>query len=316
MPELGAPESGWKRAGFPCLRRKNAGSGNAVCFFVCVTRSFGSVFFFEGLFYVNGKKVILAGSLALLVSMTLVGCGSGPAKTEYDPAAAISTGKLTGQTLRVYCGAGMQKPFQQIADAFRDETGCDVQVTYANAAQIQTQIKTTAEGDFFIAGSAQEIQPIKDYVAGSKPLVKHIPVLAVSQGNPKHIHSLKDLSQAGIRVVMGDPKATPIGKIAQKAFDDAGIFEALHIVSTTTTAPQMATLLALQEADAAIIWKENCENGVEVVPTEEMDAYGKTIPAAHLSFSKDNPAADAFAGFLDSEEVHAIWASFGYELVP
>lgn len=34
----------------------------------------------EGLFYVNGKKVILAGSLALLVSMTLVGCGSGPAE--------------------------------------------------------------------------------------------------------------------------------------------------------------------------------------------------------------------------------------------
>lgn len=37
----------------------------------------GACFWGEGLFYVNGKKVILAGSLALLVSMTLLGCGSG-----------------------------------------------------------------------------------------------------------------------------------------------------------------------------------------------------------------------------------------------
>ena len=43
--------------------------------------------------------------------------------------------------LSIYCGAGMQQPFQEIADAFQEETGCEMNVTYANAAQIQTQIR-------------------------------------------------------------------------------------------------------------------------------------------------------------------------------
>ena len=48
----------------------------------------------------------------------------------------------------------MTQPFTEIADAFTQATGCEMNVTYANAAQIQTQIKETQQGDFFIAGSA------------------------------------------------------------------------------------------------------------------------------------------------------------------
>ena len=47
---------------------------------------------------------------------------------------------LTGHTLMIYCGAGMAAPFQEIADAFKDATGCQVNATYANAGQIQSQI--------------------------------------------------------------------------------------------------------------------------------------------------------------------------------
>ena len=31
---------------------------------------------------------------------------------------------LTSHTLMIYCGAGMAAPFQEIADAFKDATGC------------------------------------------------------------------------------------------------------------------------------------------------------------------------------------------------
>ena len=33
----------------------------------------------------------------------------------------------------------MTKPFQEIADAFKAETGCEMDIAFANAAQIQTQ---------------------------------------------------------------------------------------------------------------------------------------------------------------------------------
>ena len=100
---------------------------------------------------------------------------------------------LTGHTLMIYCGAGMTKPFQEIADSFKAATGCEMNVTYANAGQIQSQITTSEEGDMFIAGSAEELKPVESYVSESKALVKHIPVLAVQSGNPKNITSLAGL---------------------------------------------------------------------------------------------------------------------------
>ena len=223
---------------------------------------------------------------------------------------------LTGQSLLIYCGAGMQEPFQVIAQTFQDLTGCEMNVTYANAAQIQTQIQQAQEGAYFIAGSADEVKPVSDYVADSVDLVKHIPVLAVAEGNPKNITGIADLANADIVTVTGDAESTPIGKIAVKAFSDFGITDQVNLAATTTTAPQLATLIALGEADAAIIWKENCNvDGVEICESGDMDAYVKTIPAARLSFSDGDQAADVFGDFLATDTAREIWTSFGYELV-
>jgi len=232
--------------------------------------------------------------------------------------AAVSTSAtpdLSGQSLLVYCGAGMQQPFQEIAAAFQEETSCQMNVTYANAAQIQTQITESKEGDFFIAGSSDEVKPVKDNVSGSVDLVKHIPVLAVAKGNPKGITGIADLDKSDIVTVIGDPESTPIGKIAKKAFSDFGVSDAVTLGATTTTAPQLATVVGLGEADATIIWKENCNaDGVEICETKDLDSYIKTVPAARLTFSTNSAAADAFSIFLSSDAASQIWTANGYEL--
>ena len=223
---------------------------------------------------------------------------------------------LTGQTLMIYCGAGMQHPFEEIAAAFSEGTGCEMNVTYANAAQLQTQITQSQEGAFFIAGSADEVKPVEEYVVSSTDLVRHIPVLAVAEGNPKGITGIADLAREDVTTVTGDAEATPIGKIAKKAFQDFGVTDQVTLAATTTTAPQLATVIALGEADAAIIWKENCNTeGVEICQTTDLDKYVKTVPAARLSFAADDPAADAFAEYLAGQEAAGIWAEYGYEQV-
>lgn len=223
---------------------------------------------------------------------------------------------LEGHSLMIYCGAGMTEPFQKIADAFSESTGCEMNVTYANAGQIQSQITTAEEGDMFIAGAADELKPVESYVTEQKDLVKHIPVLAVQAGNPKGITGLASLTEEGVTLLMGDVESTPIGKIAQKALTDAGILDQITLAATTTTAPQMSTALAEGAADAAIVWKENCNvEGVEIVDTTDMDPYVKTIPAAVLSCSDDSEAVAAFNDFLDTDIAKDIWMEYGYEIV-
>ena len=188
-------------------------------------------------------------------------------------------------------------------------------VTYANAGQIQSQITTSEEGDMFIAGSAEELKPVESYVSESKALVKHIPVLAVQSGNPKNITSLAGLAEEDVSLIIGDIDSTPIGKIAKKALTDAGIFDKVQIEASTATAPQMATAIAAGEADAAIIWKENCDaQGVEIVDNSGLEDYIKTIPAASLSCSADHDARQAFLAYLNSGDVQEIWLKYGYEI--
>ena len=272
--------------------------------------------------------ILLAGAIGAAL---ITGCGaasSGPARSsapqqtqESAPEdgdagkSAADTPDLTGHTLMIYCGAGMTKPFQEIADSFKAATGCEMNVTYANAGQIQSQITTSEEGDMFIAGSAEELKPVESYVSESKALVKHIPVLAVQSGNPKNITSLAGLAEEGVSLIIGDIDSTPIGKIAKKALTDAGIFDKVRIEASTATAPQMATAIAAGEADAAIIWKENCDaQGVEIVDNSGLEDYIKTIPAASLSCSADHDARQAFLDYLNSGDVQEIWLKYGYEI--
>ena len=272
--------------------------------------------------------ILLAGAIGAAL---ITGCGAASSGTARSSApqqtqesapedgdagkSAADTPDLTGHTLMIYCGAGMTKPFQEIADSFKAATGCEMNVTYANAGQIQSQITTSEEGDMFIAGSAEELKPVESYVSESKALVKHIPVLAVQSGNPKNITSLAGLAEEDVSLIIGDIDSTPIGKIAKKALTDAGIFDKVRIEASTATAPQMATAIAAGEADAAIIWKENCDaQGVEIVDNSGLEDYIKTIPAASLSCSADHDARQAFLDYLNSGDVQEIWLKYGYEI--
>ena len=276
----------------------------------------------------NVLGILLAGAIGAAL---ITGCGaassgtagsSAPQQTQESAPEDGDAGKsapdtpdLTGHTLMIYCGAGMTKPFQEIADSFKAATGCEMNVTYANAGQIQSQITTSEEGDMFIAGSAEELKPVESYVSESKALVKHIPVLAVQSGNPKNITSLAGLAEEGVSLIIGDIDSTPIGKIAKKALTDAGIFDKVQIEASTATAPQMATAIAAGEADAAIIWKENCDaQGVEIVDNSGLEDYIKTIPPASLSCSADHDARQAFLDYLNSGDVQEIWLKYGYEI--
>lgn len=274
------------------------------------------------------KRLSFVLALVLFISLGLMACGKTTEKVGIEPpapspsvsnatssAAAEQTADLSGYTLSVYCGAGMAKPFQEIADAFQVQTSCKTEVTYANAGQLQTQINTAKEGDLYIAGSAEELQPVQDAVSASVDLVKHIPVLAVKAGNPLGIKKLADLSNADIRVVLGDAESTPIGKIANKALTNAGILDQVNIVARTTTAPEVFNALAMEQCDAVIVWKENVNaDKAEIVDDAEMQKYIKTVPAASLSYSKNKDALTAFLAFLGTDAAKSIWIKYGYEI--
>lgn len=266
------------------------------------------------------KKLTLKNWLLLILLLCgllcfAVGCSNENSDTTEETNAA--DGALDGQSLFIYCGAGMTDPAEELVALFEEQTGADVEITFGNAAQLISQITTSGTGDLFIAGDQGDLEKIEEeYVTDVKPLVKHIPVIAVQEGNPKNITGLKDFANEGVKVVLGDNESTPIGKLSDKALEKAGVLDKINIVARSATAPEIANVLSLGECDATILWKENTNvDGIEIVDSPDMEAFIKTIPAATLKCSTNTDALQAFLEFLDTSEAKAIWENNGYELV-
>ena len=262
---------------------------------------------------------------ALLLTFAMIfsfaGCGNtagnaGSADADADASAVSSAEEavlpdLTGKTVMVYSGAGMKDPVTALAQSFKEKTGAEVELSFGNAAQIISQITTSEQGDLFIAGAETELKSLKEqnYISASQNLVKHIPVVAVAEGNPKGTH---------LSLVLGDGEATPIGKIADAVLADNNLTDTANILARTTTAPEMITALQTGEADAAIVWKENAsgKEKIEILDLPEMEKYIKTIPAASLSCGNPDNAdvLAAFLEFLGTDEAQGIWTDYGYEI--
>ncbi|MGN1033541.1 MAG: molybdate ABC transporter substrate-binding protein [Intestinibacter sp.] len=254
--------------------------------------------------------------LVFTLLMCVVGCSSTPATNSGSSSSSEEKASLEGTSLKIYCGGSMNKPFAEIAELFKEKTGCDVEVTYANTGQLHSQIKTSEEGDLFMSAAVEEVEPISEYVSQTKELVRHIPVLAVAEGNPKDIKSLKDLTKEDVTVIIPDTEATPLGKLAKKAFEDLSIYDKVNIPATTTTALEVITAIEMGEADAAIAWKENIKEDndkVEIVETNDLDNYVKVITAAGLNFCQNEEGLKQFLDFLGTDEVNTIWEKYGYE---
>lgn len=227
---------------------------------------------------------------------------------------------LDGHMLLIYCSEETEPPYGaiwQIACAFERDTGCNVHVSYENAEYIQSRIRRSEEGDMMITGYGDELKPVVSYVESKKELAKYIPVLVVQSGNPKNIFGLENLTGKNVKLMMGENLSfSPIGKIAKKALTDAGIFDKVHIKQTAVPASQMPAAIAAGEADAAIVWKGNCDiEGVEIVDTRDLEPYIKIISAASLNCSEDRDALDGFNRYLDTDSVRTIWMRYGYEIV-
>ena len=119
----------------------------------------------------------------------------------------------------------MRESIDQIAEEFEREHGIKVEITYGGAAQLLSQIELAGEGDVFILGGRPIFNKAKEkgFIEHEHFVAYHIPVIGVPKGNPGNITCLKDLARPDVEIALGDAKAVPIGKAANKILEKAGM---------------------------------------------------------------------------------------------
>lgn len=273
----------------------------------------------------NVRKIIGIGFINLIVVSIFLGCTGTQKSAEssnntksVETQADLSTNKkYEGKSLLVYCAAGVNNPMNAIGEKFKEKYGADVQFTYANSTELISQMEISKKGDLCILASVEDYQSAKNknLIKDEKELVRHIPAIAVPKGNPANITSLKDFSNSGVKVILGDPQTSPLGKLANKLFEKQGISDSVknNTVSTFSTVNEVVTFLSQGKGDCSIVWEDNILNsskGLDLISIPESENMIKTIPICTLQSSSESDLADEFMNFTASDEAKEIFEKF------
>ena len=246
--------------------------------------------------------------LLLLALLTLTGCSKPRAAREQSP-------------LTIFCAASLRKPLESVAAAFRSEHGVEVQFQFGGSGTLLSQIRISGSGDLFVSAddASVEIARQSRHIQEVIPFATQTPVIGVRVGNPKSVRTFEDLFQKNLRVALGNPEATSIGKTVRTAAASRWETLAAHVTVMKPTVTEIAADLSLGAVDAAVLWDSLVPQfqGIESVRVPELDAHPERASAAVLTASKQPGQALKFARFLAApEKGGALLVAAGYAPVP
>jgi molybdate transport system substrate-binding protein len=151
-------------------------------------------------------------------------------------------------TLTIFAAASLTNVFPQIDPA---QT-----YSFSGSNALAAQIRQGAPADVF--ASANVSIPQQLYAAGlvEKPVVftRNALILIVPKSNPAHIHSVYDLRQSGVKLVVAAP-GVPVGDYTRTVLHNLGLDDALaNVVSNETDVREVLAKVALGEADAGFVY--------------------------------------------------------------
>lgn len=261
----------------------------------------------------NGKHLIVFGLLAVVVLVALLVLLSKP-----------SDNAGSDEPLLVYCAAGIKPPVLQLAQDYEKEYGLKVQLQYGGSGTLLSNVEVSQKGDLYIAGDSSytDIASDKGLIDEVLPLAYMQPVIAFSKENPKEIKGIQDLLQEGIRIALGNPDATSIGKQTKKYLTQAGVWEPIKANTEKNgvfkpTVPEVANDIKLGAIDAGIIWDATAAqyDELDIVRIPAFDSARMEISIAVLKSTRQPTQSLRFARWLNSQIGNIVFKEYGYKPV-
>ena len=253
---------------------------------------------------VLGSAVLLSGLVAVLAWL--------PERKAAD----------AGESLVVYCAAGLKGPVAEIAHQYEEKFGVQVQLQYGGSQTLVANIELSGQGDLYLPADESYIDMArdKDLLAEVIPVARMHPVLAVAKGNPKEIKSLEGLLDSELRIAQANPDAAAVGKLTREALRKSGHWDRLQerTLVFKPTVNDVAGDVKVGTVDAGFVWDALVRQmtGLEIVPLAELEEAQANICAAVLRTSRQPTAALRFARYLAaSDQGLPIFDRHGFEPV-
>lgn len=216
--------------------------------------------------------------------------------------------KVHGQTIAIECAASMNKPLEEIRNAYQDQHGVFIKVNYGGSGKLLGQLKIISRSDIFIAADASYIEMANEagLINAQYPLATMSPVIAVIKGNPKQILSINDLLKPDVRYAIADPEVAAIGKITKQLLVKHRLWKTIlqYAKVTKPTVNDLANDIKLGTVDAAIIWDAVAIQfgNMDIIHVSQFAQQTKSVSLGILKNGPNLPATLHFVDYLTSKE--------------
>ncbi|TCK62179.1 molybdate ABC transporter substrate-binding protein [Seleniivibrio woodruffii] len=233
-------------------------------------------------------------------------------------ALAISTTAFAKE-LTISAAANLQFALEEVAKAYKADTGTDVKATYGASGKLVAQIINGAKFDIFLAADMSFAQ--KAYEAGlttDKPVMyaEGLLVLWSKKYNIKSIADLKDPKY--VKIAIANPATAPYGRAAVEAMKASGVYDAVapRIVQGESIST-MDTYIQTGVAEAAFAAKSHLASGKVQDAGSWFDVdkklYAPIEQGGVILKAGDVAEAQKFMNYLTKSKGAAIMKKYGYE---
>ncbi|NWF93776.1 MAG: substrate-binding domain-containing protein [Syntrophaceae bacterium] len=227
--------------------------------------------------------------------------------------------------LLIFAGAASKPATEEVSKGFQEKFGIPVDISFGGSGFVLSQMKLTRKGDLYFPGSSDFMEIAKRegwvFPETEKIVVYLVPAINVQKGNPKRIHSLKDLTKDGIRVAIANPEFVCIGTYAAEIIEknlNPVEKEKLkkNLVNYTESCEKTANAISLKAVDAVIGWRVFQYWDPERIETvclrpDEIPRIGY-IPIAISKFTSDRTLSQKFIDLILSPQGKSIFRGYHY----
>lgn len=276
------------------------------------------------------RRTLIAGSLALSLSLLLNACGGTAASSQASSAPASSaaaSSEASGESvqLTVFAAASLTETLNQIAEQYKTVApNVELVFNFDSSGTLKTQIEEGAECDLFLSAAQKQMNALEEENLINSDtridLLENKVVLAVPEGNPADIQSFEDIGTDKCKLVALGNDDVPVGSYSVEILTNLGILDELESSNKITygsNVKEVTTQIKEASADCGIVYATDAYSaGLETVDEATADECRQVIyPAALTASTAHAEEAQAFLDYLSTDDAAAIFESVGFAMV-
>lgn len=276
------------------------------------------------------RRTLIAGSLALSLSLLLNACGGTAASSQDSSAPASSaaaSSEASGESvqLTVFAAASLTETLNEIAEQYKTVApNVELVFNFDSSGTLKTQIEEGADCDLFLSAAQKQMNALQDenlINTGTRvDLLENKVVLAVPEGNPADIQSFEDIGTDQCKRIALGNEDVPVGSYSIEILTNLGILDELESGNKITygsNVKEVTTQVKEAAADCGIVYATDAFSaGLETVDQATAEECRQVIyPAALTASTAHAEEAQAFLDYLTTDDAAAIFESVGFAMV-